>query len=437
MDMKNWEKGPLRVSGNGRYLMNGEEPFFWLGDTAWLLFQKCTLEEAYIYLKNRKDKGYNVIQAVLIHTMADMAPMGGNGMRLDVETEDYWNHCDAIISMAADLGLYMALLPSWGSLVKLGIITEENVERYGTFLADRYHDMPNVLWLLGGDIRGDDGLQVYRRLGTLLKQKNPSQLVGFHPFGRTSSSLWFHDEPWLDFNMYQSGHRRYDQVSLGEWDDNNKKETFFGEDNWRYVNRDHSHVLMKPTVDGEPSYEGIPQGLHDPSQPFWQACDARRYAYWSVFQGAMGHTYGNNAIMQFYNNKSVPGSYGVRELWSEALHHEGAGQMKHLACLMNSVDFINGRPAEELLASGQKEKYERISVFAGPGYILCYAYLGKAFTLDLSSYEGMFLEASWMDPVSGVFSYFGDVKAAGTVEFQPPRKPEGVSDWVLSLRCKS
>lgn len=433
--MKNWEKGPLRVSDNGRYLMNGEEPFFWLGDTAWLLFQKCTLEEAYIYLKNRKDKGYNVIQAVLIHTMASMQGMGGDGLRLDVETADYWNHCDAIISMAANLGLYMALLPSWGSLVKLGIITEENVERYGTFLADRYHDMPNIIWLLGGDIRGTDGLQVYRRLGNLLKQKNPTQLIGFHPFGRTSSSLWFHNEPWLDFNMYQSGHRRYDQISLGEWDDNNKKEEFFGEDNWRYVNRDHSYDQMKPTVDGEPSYEGIPQGLHDPSQPFWQACDARRYAYWSVFQGAMGHTYGNNAIMQFYNNMSIPGSYGVRELWTEALHYEGSGQMKHLADLMASVDILNGRPAEELLASGQKEKYERVSVFAGPDYILCYTYLGETFTLDLSSYKGMRLEASWMDPVSGVFSYFGDIEAAGNVVIEPPKKPEGANDWVLCLRC--
>jgi hypothetical protein len=26
----------------------------------------------------------------------------------------------------------------------------------------------------------------------------------------------------------------------------------------------------------------------------------RRYAYWSVFAGSCGHTYGHNAIMQFY-----------------------------------------------------------------------------------------------------------------------------------------
>jgi hypothetical protein len=33
----------LRVSENGRYLVGPEgKPFFWLGDTAWLLFQMTT-----------------------------------------------------------------------------------------------------------------------------------------------------------------------------------------------------------------------------------------------------------------------------------------------------------------------------------------------------------------------------------------------------------
>lgn len=54
----------------------------------------------------------------------------------------------------------------------------------------------------------------------------------------------------------------------------------------------------KPVIDGEPSYENIPQGLHDPKEVLWKACDVRRYAYWSVFAGAFGHTYGNNSIMQ-------------------------------------------------------------------------------------------------------------------------------------------
>lgn len=44
-----------------------DKPFFWLGDTAWMLFTNISYEEAYTYLKNRADKGFNVIQAVLIN----------------------------------------------------------------------------------------------------------------------------------------------------------------------------------------------------------------------------------------------------------------------------------------------------------------------------------------------------------------------------------
>lgn len=43
--------------------------FFWMGDTAWLLMQQCSKEEAFLYLKNRKEKGFNVIQVMLAHSL--------------------------------------------------------------------------------------------------------------------------------------------------------------------------------------------------------------------------------------------------------------------------------------------------------------------------------------------------------------------------------
>src|SRR4029078_12281249 len=57
----------LRVSENGRYLVRKDgTPFFWLGDTAWLLFQMTTREEAELYLKTRARQGFTVIQAALV-----------------------------------------------------------------------------------------------------------------------------------------------------------------------------------------------------------------------------------------------------------------------------------------------------------------------------------------------------------------------------------
>lgn len=430
--MKPWENGLLKVSANGRYLQNGEKPFFWMGDTAWLLFHKNTDESAEIYLNNRKEKGFNVIQATLVHYLSDGTPNDAAIKEWDINQKDYWEHCVNVVNKAGELGMYVALLPTWGSIVKQKILNMENVGKYADFLAECFGDCPNVIWLLGGDIKGEVNPELYCSFAKRLKELMPDKLVGFHPFGRTSSSLWFHDEEWLDFNMFQSGHRRYDQAVLKQWDD--VPVEFYGEDNWKYVNRDHSHEVMKPTVDGEPSYEWIPQGLHDPSEPFWQAWDVRRYAYWAVFQGAMGHTYGDNSIMQFWNDAEHPGGYGAKEVWQSAMHHEGSGHMKHLADLMNSVSFMEGAPAENLLLSGQKEKYHRVSVFAGKDYILAYAYLGEEFTLDLSGYAEKSLKAYWFDPTSGIYSYIKEVTGMSSLQVQPPVRYAGQSDWVLVIR---
>src|SRR5690242_13804076 len=59
---------PLKVSPNGRYFMTADgKPFFWLGDTGWLLFSKLNREEAIKYLDDRKQKGFNVIQVMVLH----------------------------------------------------------------------------------------------------------------------------------------------------------------------------------------------------------------------------------------------------------------------------------------------------------------------------------------------------------------------------------
>ena len=424
----------LRVSKNGRYLMQGDRPFFWLGDTAWLMLQKLDEPQMRTYLRNRKEKGYNVIQTVLVHIFT------GNGSSLapgikDVREPSYWDFVDRALDMAEEMELYLGLLPAWGSMVKEGVLSRENIAEYAEFLGKRFKNRSNIIWILGGDIRGDDVQEIYGKEADILKRYNPERLITYHPFGRTSSSLWFHGESWLDFNMFQSGHRRYDQASLGEWDDNVGKETFFGEDNWRYVERDHSCKIMKPTLDAEPSYEGIPQGLHNPRNSYCEEWDVRRYAYWSVFAGAAGHTYGSNAIMQFFMESEGKGSYGVREVWQDAMHHPGASQMQYLKKLMESVDFVNGMPGDKLLLYGQKERYHRIAVFAGKDYVFCYDYSGDQFLLDLSGYMERFMDAYWMNPQDGTYSYITTLKGVQKWLASPVARKDKANDWVLVLKA--
>ena len=58
-----WKNGKLVVSEEGRYLKheNGV-PFFWLGETGWLMPQRLNRDEVSYYLNKCKDAGYNMVQ---------------------------------------------------------------------------------------------------------------------------------------------------------------------------------------------------------------------------------------------------------------------------------------------------------------------------------------------------------------------------------------
>src|SRR3954471_22033173 len=57
----------LKVSENRRFLVKEDgSPLFYLGDTAWELFHRLDRPEAARYLEGRADKGFPVIQAVVL-----------------------------------------------------------------------------------------------------------------------------------------------------------------------------------------------------------------------------------------------------------------------------------------------------------------------------------------------------------------------------------
>ncbi|HNZ68940.1 MAG: glycoside hydrolase family 140 protein [Prolixibacteraceae bacterium] len=430
----------LQVSPNGRFLMgeNGN-PFFWLGDTGWLLFSKLTREEADFYLQKRKEQGFNVIQVMVLHSLdvvnayGDSALVCGDPSRPlctpgagfeDEKAYDFWDHADYIVDQAGKRGIYMALVPVWGSNVKKGAVSRDQADFYSSWLAERYAGRNNVIWLNGGDIRGSDSTAVWNIIGNNLREKAPGHLITFHPFGRMKSSMWFHNAPWLDFNMFQSGHRRYDQddTALG-----------YGQDNWKYARDDYALLPVKPTLDGEPSYESIPQGLHDATQPYWTAADVRRYAWWSVLAGGFGFTYGHNAVMQMHKPGDQDSAYGVKEYWRDALDFPGASAMVHLKNLMLDYPFFERIPDSSLIAGSNGEKYDYLAASRGRDYAFVYTYTGRGMEINLGILEGDSLRASWYSPSDGRMTPAGTLENTGTALFNPPGEPAEGNDWVLVL----
>lgn len=432
----------LKVSKNQHYFVTEDgKPFFWLGDTGWLAFGKLDREGIVEYLQNRKEKGFNVVQVMVLHNINAVNVYGdaalvnedvskplttaGNNFS-NTEEYDYWDHVDYTLEVAQKNGIYVAMVPVWGTNVSKGDkVSKAQAQKYAKFLADRYKNKTNVIWLNGGDTHGNEFKDIWNAIGNTLKNNNPDQLVTFHPFGRTDSSDDYHTATWLDFNMFQSGHRRYDQDTLPN---------SFKEDNYKFVQRDLTLKPTKPTLDGEPSYEGIPHGLHDTLQPLWKASDVRRYGYWSVFAGAAGYTYGHNAVMQMFRKGDKP-AYGNKELWNDAINAPGAGQMVYIKKLMLDFPYLERVPDQSLIAN-QGEKYDYLTATRGKNYALIYTYTGRKIAVNMGKIAGDKVTATWYNPRNGQKTKIGTFDNKGTKEFQPSGKKENGNDWVLILSSK-
>lgn len=410
-----WDNGKLRVSDNNRYLQheNGE-PFFWLGETAWLLPSRSDRNEVDYFMGTTKKNGYNVVQISPLHTIPSVnhygkwaLPDGFDFSKIDKYGDyGYWDHVDYIVKSAARNNIYIALVCVWGGPVDAGQMSVDDARKYGTFLGNRYKNDPNIIWLIGGDIRGDHKPEVWKEMAKAIKKVDKNHLMTFHPRGRTSSTTWFNDEDWLDFNMFQSGHRRYNQ-RYGDGDYPIEENT--EEDNWRFVESSLATKPLKPVIDGEPSYEDIPHGLHDASERYWQAEDVRRYAYWSVFAGSFGHTYGHNSTMQMIR-PGYGASFAATQPWWEAIHDEGCQQMKFLKKLMLAFPFFERVPDQSVIQNENTDnmQYYRIIATRGDDYILVYNYVNRAMEIDLSKISGAKKKAWWYDPTDGKLEYIGE-----------------------------
>ena len=409
---KPWKNGKLKVSANSLYIVheNGT-PFFWLGNTAWLLPERLNREEAEYFLTKDREAGYNVEQIQVLNAIPTFNVYGqqANNMEFDFSKVSkpgvygYWEHLDYIVSVAEQNGIYIAMDCIWGSMLKH--MDTKKAEALGKFLAQRYKDCPNIIWMIGGDIRGDKSPEVWDAMARAIRKIDNNHIMTFHPRGRTTSAWWFNDREWMDFNMFQSGHRRYGQRN-GDGDYTIKDNT--EEDNWRYVDMSFEKKPLRPVIDGEPSYEDIPQGLHDFSAPRWMDYDVRRYAYWAVFGGCFGHTYGHNSVMQFIR-PGLNASFGAEKPWWEAMNDPGYNQMKYLKWLMLNLPFTERVADQSVIAGTNGERYDRNIATRGNDYLLVYNYSGKPMDIDLTKISGKKKNVWWMNPADGTLTYIGEM----------------------------
>ncbi len=420
-----------RTSGN---------PFFYLGDTAWELFHRLSLEDTEYYLKDRAQKGFTVVQAVAVAELDGVTEPNRDG-RLPFVDKDpsrpdldknpggmsYWDHVDRVLEMAAKNGITIGFLPTWGRWWHdEGQIyfNKENAYAYGLFLGKRYKNA-DLIWILGGDRNPENETQreIVRALAKGLRDGDGhNHLISYHPGGGFGSSEFWNDEDWIDLHMRQNGH---------------------GGDFVQYAKTEKDYFLkpLRPVIDAEPLYEDHPLSFRAQELGYSTAADVRRALYWDLMGGAAGHTYGHHSIWQMYEEGLRGPVNNPLMSWKEALSEPGASQMVLGRRLIESRPSALRVPCtdEALLVEGNSMKvpgsgrYHMAALKDSEGaWLMVYVPVGRSFTVRKSVLPSGEVKAWWYDPRTGDATSIGTLSGENDQTFCPPTIGEAL-DWVLVL----
>jgi hypothetical protein len=311
-------------------------------------------------------------------------------------------------------------LPTWGD--KVGnygnyFFNEGNARAYGRFLGKRYRDKP-IIWILGGDRPGDVTVEIWNEMAAGIKEGDRGRhLMTYHPFGGSHSATTFHHADWLDFNMIQSGHNPTSH-------------------NHARVQSDYNLRPPKPTMDGEPAYEYPPDAI--PASRPVGALEVRRRAYWALFSGAFGHTYGTHPIWQMYAPPRQP-LWDVKTPWYDAMDLPGVKQLAYVKALLFSRPFLTRIPDQSVIYSGLRGGLEYVSVTRDgtamrndATYIMAYYPQQASITFKTERIAAKTLRGWWLNPRDGSVQELGEFPNQKRMEFASPTR-NTTDDWVLIL----
>jgi hypothetical protein len=398
---------PLRISANGRYLIDRHDvPFLLQGDAAWSLIANLSNEDAERYLKDRHDKGFNAVLVNLLeYKFAKNPPRNlyGEAPFADMkdwshQNEAYFQHADWVIRKAAEYGIVVLLAPVYlgypgageGFYDEVLANGPEHMLEYGEFLGRRYKDFDNVLWVMGGDRNPGEAREDVDMVAYGIRELDHRHLFTAHCFPE-SNPIEQYPGSWLDIDTtytYLLPHRKL-------IDDYNRRPT-------------------KPNFLIESSYEGE----HNSS-----AVQIRRQAYWAILSGAFGQVFGNRPIWLF-----DPG-------WQAALESTGSSDMMRWGRLFRSRRWFDLVPDQKhVVVTGGLGEFNGLDYLSAARTVdgtLVMAYMPSArtVTIDMTQIAGRTARVSWMDPSTGKSRNAGRFTTVGSREFTPPRS----GDWVLIL----
>jgi len=392
---------PVKVSENKRYIVDQKgKPVFWLGTTQWQIFREYTLDEVRTILEKTKSNGFVFVQAMLMG-VGDGTQPNVHGQKLWINNnpltpnEAYFKNVDSVIGIARENNLILSVTLYHQRYRKY--ITIKNARAWAKWLAQRYKDVPNIVWSMTPEAK-QEFVPILRQLAAGLHEGDGGyHLITFKPDPAPYSSSFIHDEDWLDFNSMQT----WNSVHLI----------------YPMVTKDYNLKPVKPVLMAEGAYEaGSEYGFE--VSPLW----IRRQAYYSYLTGAH-HTYGHND------------SWRVLPTWKKALDAPGARQMGILKkILMARKEWWYLVPDQSIFTSGDKTSGRVLNLAArhkDGKWIMVYLGSKTSFSINMNKITtANKVNAFWIDPKTGDSV---SIKNLANKKVESFSTPDGWEDAILIL----
>jgi hypothetical protein len=417
---------PLKVSHNGRYLVDQENtPFLVLGDTAWSLIVQPDTTAIDLYLQDRQARGFDsIIVNLLEHKFCSAPPATRAGLMPfespgDFSTPNprYFDFAHQVIEKANQRGLVVWLAPAYlgygggdeGFFREMKGGGKQTLRAYGQFVGKRFKDLPNIVWLLGGDyIPEQTDRWTVTELAAGIRQQDTNHLMTIHASPEHSAAAVFGQEPWLKIDTVYSY-----QPAL-----------------FRPLLAEYALKPIRPFVLIESTYEAE----HNSTPP-----QIRRQAYWAMLAGACGQFLGNNPIWHF----DGPGLFPVPHTWVQALDSVGSQDIARLGALFRKFPWEQLCPEKThlLVTNGYGNDTATALTACTPDRKLSLTYIPstgtsqRELTLDTTQFPGG-VSARWFNPTTGLFTTAKLLPRKGSnLLLTPGDNGTQANDWVLVVEA--
>ncbi len=432
-----YAKGFPKVASNGRYLTYADgDPFFYLGDTAWEITWRSTLDEVKKLMANRKERGFTALHfEPMTEALFPEGVTNRQGLTYFLNRDfsminpRYFDYVDSIVQIANDNGLVAVIVPVWASgrteanynsnWFPYYFLSNEQCLLMARYIAARYAGY-NVIWIVGADAPYDTPARksFWSQFAETLHTADGRQhLATCHPAGYTGSYDYFDGTTkWLDFNMYQAAHL----INVPS--------------NWVFAERAYNLMPSKPVINGEALYEDINPNFwsanRDPSLHA-QAIDVRWASYQSILSGTMvGITYGADGIWQ-WNSATMPSdALSPRFNVDSAMNFPGAVQMGILKRIMQRYKWYELVPRQDLLRSNHSDD-QRVAVAQSRETLMAYLPKGVGSVSVTTGELGSNIMYRWHNPATG-----DSTALAPATQPLVANSPNANQDWVLVVSNK-